>query len=79
MGIGTVGGRLCGGAATDIMSGYNLAGDIEPDDTSAEVAHAAGGGKTAEIAAFVEPLTQLYSGVGVHRLCVTCRQPWSWV
>jgi hypothetical protein len=42
MGIGTVGGRLFGGAATAIMSGYNLAGDIEPDDTSAEVADAAG-------------------------------------
>lgn len=35
------------------------------------------GGKTAEIAALVEPLTHLYSGVGVHRLCVTCRHPWS--
>jgi len=28
MGIGTVGGRLFGGAATAIMYGYNLAGDI---------------------------------------------------
>ena len=49
MGIGTVGGGLFGGAATAIMSGYNLAGDVEPDDTSAEVADAAGvtgGGKT---------------------------------